>query len=102
MDSAGDQIQGTTMRHERVTMEEAIAARRVLIEAPRTQAIFPGPMPPTFWRSVGIDSEKSDPRDHFIKVVLPVTEDVPDNPPEVNGVRVVVVQEDRKWVAEGL
>jgi hypothetical protein len=90
------------MSHETVSMEEAMAARKVLIEVLRTQGLFPGPMPPTFMRNVGIDSEKADPRNHFIRVVLPVAEDVSGIPPKVNGVRIFVVQEDRRWIAKAL
>jgi hypothetical protein len=87
------------MHHDTVNIEETMAARRVLIGVLRAEAIFPGPIPPTLWRSVGIDSEKSDPRVLFIQVVLPVAEEVSDIP---NGVRVVVVQDDRKWIAQAL
>jgi hypothetical protein len=90
------------MHHETVSMEEAMAARKVLIEVLRTQGLFPGPMHPTLMRNVRIDSEMSDPPDHFIRVVLPVAEDVSDIPTEVNGVRVFIVQEDRRWIAEAL
>lgn len=90
------------MRHETVSMEEAKAARKALIEVLRTQGPFQGPMPPTLMRNVGIDSEKPDPSDHVIRVILAVAEDVSDIPVEVNGVRVFIVQEDRSWIAEAL
>ena len=90
------------MSHETVSMEEAMAARKILIEVLKTQGLFPGPMPPILMRNVGIDSENSDPRNHFIRVVLPVAEDVSGIPPEVNGVRVFILQDDRRWIARGL
>jgi len=90
------------MRHETVSMEEAMEARKVLIEFLGALGFLPGPIPPTLMRSVGIDSEKTDPLDHFIRVVLPVAEDVSDIPAEVNGVRIFIVQEDQRHIAKAL
>ena len=90
------------MDRELATMEKASAARRVLLEALIADGIIPGPMPPTLFRSVGVMAEKPDYRDHFIQVILPVAVDVSDIPFEVDGVRVVIIHEDRHWVASSM
>jgi hypothetical protein len=82
--------------------ERAYQARRVLLEVLMTEGIFPGPMPPALFRSVGVMAEKPDLRYHFIQVVLPVAVDISNIPSEVDGVRVVIVHEDRHWVTKAL
>lgn len=84
------------------SMENAAQARRVLLEVLVTEGIFPGPMPPTLFRSVGVMAEKPDFRDHFIQVVLPVAVDISNVPSEVDGVRVVIIREDRHWVTKAV
>lgn len=90
------------MDRELTSMEKASAARRVLLEALITEGIIPGPMPPTLFRSVGVMAEKPDCRDHFIHVILPVAVDISNIPSEVDGVRVVIIHEDRHWVASSM
>jgi hypothetical protein len=90
------------MNREMASMERADAARRVLIETLMAEGIFPGPLPPTLWRSVEIRSEKQDYRDHFIEVVLPVAVDISHIPTDVDGVRIVVIHEDRHGTAYAL
>ena len=85
-----------------VSVEEAEKARRSLIETLRALGLFPGPIPPTLWRTVGVDVDESRPGNHLIRVVLPVAEDISGIPHEVDGVRVLVVQEDRNWTATAL
>ena len=80
-------------------MEEAEKARRSLIETLRTLGLFPGPIPPILMRTVGVDVDESRPGNYLIRVVLPAAEDVAGIPREVNGVRVLVVKEDRNWTA---
>lgn len=83
-------------------MEKASRARRALLELLVAEGIFPGPMPPTLFRSVGVVAEKPDFRDHFIQVVLPVAVDISKIPSEVDGVRVVIIREDRNWVTKAM
>jgi hypothetical protein len=81
-------------------MEQAESARRSLIETLCALGLFPGL--PTPMTTIGVDVDTSFPGSHLIRCVFPVTEDISGVPQEVNGVRVIVVQEDRRWIASAL
>ena len=80
-------------------MDEAEEARRVLIAELMDEEVIPGPMPPTLFRSVGVMAEGPEFLDYFIEVILPLQVDVSRIPAEIDGVRVVVIHEDRNWTA---
>ena len=90
------------MDRELASIDRADAARRVLLDALIADGIIPGPTPPTLFRSVGVMAEKPDCRDHFVQVILPIAIDVSNIPSEIDGVRVVVIHEDRRWVASSM
>lgn len=88
------------MRGQKLTtMDEAEVARRIVLAKLMEEGIIPGPMPPTLFRSVGVKVEEPEYLNYFIEVVLPLQVDVSTIPQEVDGVRVLVVHEDRHWIA---
>jgi hypothetical protein len=84
---------------EATNSERAEAARRVLIDSLIASGIIPTPPGETLWRSVGVMATEPDFRDHYIEVILPAAVDVSQIPSEIDGVRIVVVHEDRDSVA---
>lgn len=79
-------------------MEQAIRAQETLKRVVPLEVIF-GPVDlelgKPLWQSMGVTAEAPDFDDHYIEIVAPLAIDVSRIPREIDGVRIVVVHEDR-------
>jgi hypothetical protein len=81
-----------------VTMEQAIRAQETLIRVVPLKDIFGSDdlvLGKPLWQSMAVTAEAPLFDDHFIEIVAPLAIDVSRIPREIDGVRIVVVHEDR-------
>src|ERR1019366_4379082 len=81
-----------------VTQEQASLAKEALYEIISYAEIF-GPPGPTNGRhlrkSIGVTADAPDFSDHYIRIIAPLEVDVTRIRSEINGIRIVIIHQDR-------
>ena len=79
-----------------VTREQAVQAQESLTQVISFEDIFgPADLVTRMQQSMGVTAEAPAFEDHYIEIIAPLAIDVSRIPSEIDGVRIVVIHEDR-------